>query len=123
MTSVVNLIRTTAYELAPAQVKMSPLLWSAFGCLNKVHSLWRYYRRIELYRQPESLAQMMVGHATAHWLGDVYILRLAAQCLLVATRIMECVEQQVSLYRAGVRLCGASAIHYDQTDPIKSSLG
>lgn len=119
MSSVVNLIQATTYELTPQNSRLPPILWSAFTAFNKVHSLWRYYRRLDLYRQPESLAQMIAGHGVAHLLGDVYILRLAAQCVLVTTRIMECVKQQERLFHSGRRLSNALRGYYPSPITVK----
>lgn len=60
--------------------------------------MWRWYRRVELYRNPNNLSQLLAGHLVNFALGDSMMLRIAAQCLLISTRILECAQQQTILY-------------------------
>ncbi len=42
------------------------------------------------------------------------LLRIAAQCLLISTRVLECAQQQTVLYRSGQRWLTAVQDHYPQ---------
>jgi hypothetical protein len=118
MTPLLTVAQTTTYELTPASNRLSPLFWSGFTALNTVHGLWRWYRRYELYSKPDTLGQLLAGHLLNLTLGDVVILRVAAQCLLIATRIMECAKQQAVLCNSA-RKCWKSAFQGYYPQPIK----
>lgn len=94
MTSLVIFAQTTTYDLTPESWRLPHPIWTAFTALNKVHYLWRWYRKAELYRQPDNLFQLFTGHLINVAIGDSLLLRVAAQTLLVATRLLECSEQQ-----------------------------
>ncbi len=112
MVSLVSFIQTTAYEIAPTRLRVPPILWSAFATLNKIHAVWRWFRRFELYRRPDNLVQLLAGHVVNVVVGEAVLLRIAAQCLLVATRLMECVQQQSALCRACKHWMSAVKGHY-----------
>jgi hypothetical protein len=107
MASITTLVQTATYDTTPAALRLPSPLWTAFALLNKAHSVWRWIRRIELYRNPENLAQLLAGHVVNFALGDVLLLRIAAQCLLISTRVLECVQQQTTVYHAGKRWIAA----------------
>ncbi len=119
MTPIVSLVQTTTYDFTPAHLRLPTCLWTAFTALNKLHGVWRWYRRIELYRHPDNLVQLMAGHVVNLVIGEALILRLAAQCLLVAKRVLACVQQQSDLCQAGQRWLLAFKGHYPR--PVKVS--
>lgn len=112
MTPLVDLVQTTTLDLTPNHLRLPPVVWAGFIALNKVHGLWRWYRSFEMYQQPDNLFQLLAGHIANKVLGESHILRLAAQCLLVATRLLECVQQQYELCQAGRCLLLAIKGHY-----------
>jgi len=118
MTSLITLVQTTTYDMSPTATRLPSPLWAAFSVLNRVHGVWRWFRRIKLYSDPENLAQLLAGHAVNLVFGDVLLLRIAAQCLLVSTRILECVQQQTALCRSGRRFISAIKGHYPH--PVQS---
>ncbi len=94
MASAIDFAQTTAYDLTPTAWRLPPAIWTVFTGLNKVHNIWRWYRRAELYRQPDNLFQLFTGHIVNMVIGDSLLLRVAAQSLLIATRLLECAQQQ-----------------------------
>lgn len=104
MTPIVAFTQTTVHEITPATTQLPPLVWNAFALVNKIHATWRWYRRIDLYRNPDNFSQLLIGHIVNFLIGESRILRLAAQCLLVATRLLECVQQQSSLRKSWKKL-------------------
>lgn len=94
-------IQAATYELTPTTSRLPPVVWKGFSYLNQVHGLWRWYRRMDLYRQPESLAQLLIGKGVSYLIGNIELVRVAAQCVLVATRLLECAQQQAVLWQAG----------------------
>ncbi|MEI8366632.1 MAG: hypothetical protein WCF65_09485 [Parachlamydiaceae bacterium] len=112
MTSLTALVQTTTYDMTPPAARLSPVVWTAFSVLNKVHGVWRWFRRIELYRNPDNLGQLLAGHLVNFAIGDVTLLRIAAQCLLISTRVLECVQQQGVLCCSGRHLLATIKGHY-----------
>jgi hypothetical protein len=112
MNPLVSFVQTTAYESTPSLDRLPPFVWTAFTALNQVHSIWRWYRRVELYRNPDNFAQLLGGHLVHLVLGDVVLLRIAAQCLLISTRILECVQQQRKVRKSFRRWMVAVKGHY-----------
>lgn len=112
MTQLISLVQTTTYDYTPAGLRMPPIVWAVFTGLNKVHGLWRWYRRADVYRKPENLANLAAGHIVNWLIGDMLIVRIAAQSLLVATRILDCAKQQAGLFRAGRKWIDAIKGHY-----------
>lgn len=98
MTHIVDLVNSTALDLTPGQLRLPPLLWSAFTAINRVHGLWRWYRREKLYSNPNNFSQLLAGHAVNLVFGETLLLKVAAQSLLIATRILECTQRQRELY-------------------------
>lgn len=113
------LVQATTRDLTPGSMRLPPIAWSAFTALNRVHGVWRWYRRIELYRNPDNFSQLLAGHAVNLVVGDYLLVRIAAQCLLISTRILECVEQQISLYREGCIWIHAVKGHYPFPNKVK----
>lgn len=100
MTPILDFTQTTTYELTPSSNRLPPFLWTAFTALNKVHGIWRWYRKAELYSNPNNLTQLLTGHLVNFVVGDMLMVRIAAQCLLISTRILQCVQQQEILHNA-----------------------
>lgn len=118
MTPVLSMIQTKTYSLS-TEGRLHPAMWTLFSILNNVHGVWRWYRQFELYRNPNNFLQLLSGHTLNFAVGDYAIVRLAAQCICVATRMMDCVKQQAIVYEAGNRCIDAIAGHYPA--PVKYS--
>jgi len=119
MTSPISFVQIAAYELAPGNMRMPPMLWSAFSVASQIHGVWRWARRAELYSNPDNFAQLLAGHVVNFVIGDMMLIRVAAQALLVATRLLGCVQQQTALMEQGQRWMDAVSGHYPK--PIKVS--
>lgn len=99
-------------------MRMPSFIWTAFTAINKVHGVWRWYRRAELYSNPDNFAQLLTGHALNLILGETLIVKIAAQCLLISTRVLECVQQQATLINAGRSWLAAIKGDYSRTPHI-----
>lgn len=117
MTPLLAFAQTSAYELTPPIHRLPPFLWTAFTALNKVHGVWRWYRRIDLYTKPDTLSQLLAGHMINFAIGDRLLLRVAAQCLLISTRVLECAQQQKKLSESIQRWVWAAKGYYPK--PIR----
>jgi hypothetical protein len=102
--SIISIVQSATLDFTPQQACLPPFVWNIFSVLNRVHGLWRWYRKAELYRNPNNLAQLFTGHAVNYMCGELALLKIAAQCLLIATRILECCQQQAALAKEAKNL-------------------
>lgn len=119
MNSLVTFVQTTTWDFTPAGLRLPPIVWSAFTTMNKIHGAWRWYRRAEVYRNPANFYHLAAGHLANFVIGDNFLIRVAAQCVLIATRILECVEEQTALRKEGRTWLHAIQGHYPS--PVKIS--
>lgn len=112
MTAISEFVRTTAYEITSTQFRLPGFMWSALSSFNQVHAAWRWYRKGILYSNPDNFSQLLTGHVVNFVCGESTLLKIAAQSLLVATRLLECARQQASIYNEGKRLIAAIKGHY-----------
>lgn len=94
MTPAVTVV-DAATQLAPATNLLPGPIWVVFSAFHNVHRLWWWYRKKEMYTQPNNFLHLVSGHTLNFVLGDMLVIRVAAQALLIATRILEAVEQKV----------------------------
>lgn len=99
MTPVVNLVHSSARSLTPVEVKVPGIVWNFFTVVHRVHRIWRWYRKAEIYSNPNNFYSLVAGHVLNFALGDNMVVRIAAQCVLIANCITKCVSQIVSLSR------------------------
>lgn len=97
MNPLISFVQATTYESTPIHLRMPRPVWHLFTLVNKVHAGWRWYRKVELYKTPGKFFQLLAGHALHFLAGDLLVVRIAAQSLLIATRVLECTQQQGSL--------------------------
>ena len=116
MTSITEFVRTSIYDITSPQFRLSKYMWAAFISLNRVHGAWRWYRRAALYSNPENFSQLIAGHLIKFICGESALIRVAAQSVLIATRLIACAQQQKSLYKEGKRLI--AAIKGDYAYPV-----
>jgi hypothetical protein len=93
--SVVGIVQSTAQQTVSQGSEMSGFLGTCYQMIHKVHRLWRWYRRAEVYCNPDNILKLAAGHSVNWLAGDNAIVNVAAQVVLVATRITDCVEEQV----------------------------
>lgn len=101
MIPLISFVQTTAYEATPPSLRLPRFAWHLFSMINKVHGAWRWYRKVELYTTPDRFFELLAGHVLHFVVGDLFIVRIAAQSLLIATRILECSQQQAAFCRTG----------------------
>ena len=119
MSPIASYVQTTTYDLTPPYYRLPPIVWSIFTAFNQVHSIWRWYRRVELYRKPDNLFQLFTGHVVNITIGDSLLLRVAAQSLLVATRLLECTQQQRLVKDAARECYGTLCGYYPKPNSIR----
>jgi len=100
MQPALDIVNQATRNAIPNPMRTSPALWAGFSALHKVHRLWRTYRRTKVYSNPDNFLRLMAGHAANFAVGDSLLFRVAAQCVLISTRILECAEQQRALQKS-----------------------
>jgi hypothetical protein len=123
MTQLVSYVQNTAYDLTPGHLRLPPTLWSVFALCNKAHTMWRWYRRAEVYSNPNNFSQLLAGHVVNFAIGDMMLVRVAAQCLLVATRLLDCAQQQAALCAHGRRWLLSLKGHYPKPMRVQWNKG
>lgn len=119
MTAIVDFVQATSLELTPSELRLPPLIWSAISAINRIHRLWRWYRKANTYANPDHLVHLFAGHTMTYVLGDNVMIKIAAQCLLVATRLLECAQQQTIVYQDGKKLIAEIYGRYPNIVEIK----
>lgn len=92
-------------QFTPSGMHLSVGAQRALPMFNFLHRIWSYWRRGKLYAN--HFGKMMAGHALNAVAGDNRWLQIAAQCVLIAQRILTCVEQQVKVWRSCHKLSDA----------------
>lgn len=90
---VVHTVHTTARAMAPPDAHIPGPLWSIISLITKAHGVWDWYRWGDVYSNPNNFHALVAGHAVNLIVGDSLLVRIAAQCVLIAARILACVEQ------------------------------
>lgn len=97
MTPVVNVVQSSTHILVPAAVKVPGILSGLATVILKIRLLWSWYRWGKVYTNENNWYKLVAGHVVNYVFGDSVILRIAAQCILIANRIFKCVNQTVKL--------------------------
>ncbi len=100
MGAIVNLVHNTGQGWTPHGVELPSVVRVPHEILSKVHGVWRRYRNIEMYSNPDNFLQLAGGHLLQHKIGDLAFIRFAAQLVMISTRILDCVEEQAKLVQA-----------------------
>lgn len=105
-----NLVRTTIRASAPLQLPI--IVWIPFQAIHSVHRCWCYWRRFQIYKDPNNFATLAAGNA-AYFLGaDLPVIRGIAQAVMIANRIFLCIEKQATLCTHCKELVLAVKGHY-----------
>ncbi len=98
--SVVGIVEATSQQTVPQGYRLDGVIGASYQVIHKVHRLWRWYRFTEVYTNPDNILSLAAGHGL-NWLGggDSTVVNIAAQILLIATRITDCIEEQVNVIK------------------------
>ncbi|NGX41860.1 MAG: hypothetical protein K940chlam7_00134 [Chlamydiae bacterium] len=119
MATPARLVQQTTQGISPNRVFLPTSMIPGLRVVNKVHHLWSWYRRGTVYTNPDNLLKLAAGHGMNFFRGDSLALRISATCVLIATRILDCVEQQAKVVRSWRKLVDACKGNY--CTPIKCS--
>lgn len=99
MTTAVVATVQTAVSNQTRQVHVPIGLRGVSSILFKIRSIWHWYMKAEIYTNPKNFQSLVAGHILNVALGDNTVVRIAAQCILIAHRILECVNQTHNVAR------------------------
>lgn len=100
MTPVIKTVNSTTQHLLPTTAYLPTGLWTVFNAIHNVHHTWRWYRWGKVYSNPENFLKLSTGHILNYTIGDNILVRIASQCVLISTRIVDCADHQIALSRA-----------------------
>lgn len=83
-----------------------------YSVLHKVRSVWYYYRKKEIYANPNNFGSLAAGGVVTWLANSNVVFRVAAQGILIAHRVMAVVDQQIAVIDACKELSNAGAGHY-----------
>jgi len=101
LTPIVNVVHSTTKSYLPKDVQAPGLLWSFCSILHKIHRVWRWYKKAEIYnfeKNPNNFYSLLAGHILN--LTSNSLVRVAAQCVLIASNILKCVSKTVAVAKA-----------------------
>lgn len=107
MGDAATVVRSTTTEMAHSGVCLPAPVISVVTAFTRVRKLWRWIRLGKIYTNPNNFLKLAAGHTLNLAFGNNVILRVSAICVLIATRILECVEQHFALQRSWDNLVSA----------------
>ena len=116
MVNVATVVQSTLRELSPSGVMLPHPLLATFSLLHKVHRTCRWVRRVRAYSQ--NCLKVAAGYGLNLCGGDSLLLRVSAVFVMVATRILECVRQQLKLQNSWEKWVDAFRGNYSLPEKI-----
>ncbi len=107
--STAAIVNATSFACVPIDCQLSSPLSSLFFIVNRIHQVWWWIRRKEVYANPDNFLKLMAGQGINWFAGNTAFVRVIAQTVLVSTRILECVEEQIAIYKEAERCWEALA--------------
>ena len=99
MVNPINVVKVTTVSLTPSEFQLSGFLSHCFRIIHFIHKIWYWCRRFDLYKNPDNFLKLAAGH-TLNWVaGDRALIRIAAQAVLIGTRVIENVKEQSALVK------------------------
>ena len=97
-----------ASEMLPQGLGLPWQISGPFHLFHKVHSVWRWHLKTsQVYQSSGNFALLVTGCITNVFFGKTVILRIAAQSVLIARRIVDYVKQHRAFVRSWNKLCDA----------------
>lgn len=116
---VISFVEKTKQQSIPKENKLDGVLGGCYQLIHTVHRLWRWYRRTEIYCNPDNLLKLAAGHSVNWLAGDRMVVNVAAQVVLVSTRITDCVKEQVKVVDKADKLWKIATSSYVLSPKIK----
>lgn len=119
MVNPINVVKVTTVSLTSSEFQLSGFLAHCFRIIQFIHRIWYWFRRFDLYKNPDNFLKLAAGH-TLNWVvGDRALIRIAAQAVLIGTRVLENVKEQSALVKESKNFWGVVTDHYSVSIRIK----
>lgn len=119
MVNPINVVKVTTVSLTSSEFQLSGFLSYCFRIIHFIHRIWYWCRRFDLYKNPDNFLKLAAGH-TLNWVaGDRALIRIAAQAVLIGTRVIENVKEQSALVRESKNFWRTVTDHYSISMRIK----
>ncbi len=112
--SVNNAVYDSTINLARYNKVPKPA-WCIFKIVHCIHRTWSYYRRAKIYKNPNNFAHLALGHTVNVTIGDLTSVKVAAQWVYIASRILAAIDQYEVLYQACREIGNAFMGRYPKT--------
>lgn len=112
MVSIANVVTDAARGASSSALTIPRPLMVFYMAAHQVHRVWRWIRLGKIYSNPDNFLALSAGHGVNALFGKSILLRISAVSVLIATRILECVEQQTCVQTAWTHLTDAYHDHY-----------
>ncbi len=119
MIDLVGVVSTTSFQATGTPVSLPLPFMIVFSAFNRVHHLWRWYKRAEIYSNPNNFLALAAGHAVNALAGDKIPVKLPVLCVLVAQRILMVVDQTFRMQECFRKLKNAFRDEYSKTYSYK----
>lgn len=100
MTPIATVVHSSTKQFTPKHVRVPGFAWNVFTLFHRIHQLWRWYNKAQIYANPNNFYSLTAGHVVNFIFGDNVLVRIAAQSVMIASRILKCINQTVLLSRA-----------------------
>jgi len=101
MDPIKGVVTPMAQNLNQGKYVVPPLAMGCFYLFHRVHRCWRWYLRItDIYIHRHNFEKLVAGHIFHYVVGNNLLVRIAAQTVLIARRIVDCAQQQAAFGRA-----------------------
>lgn len=113
MQAIIGLADSAAASSVPGSGLFPGPLSVAIHLMNRVHWVWRWHFMVtQVYSSSTNLKKLVAGHALNFFVGNNFLLRLGAQVVMIATRILQLGKQKVVTYAAYCEFYDAVANTY-----------
>lgn len=117
MSEVATFVRVTTRQMSRKRLDLPEPVFFACKALTTLRRAWHFWRIGKIYTNPKNFLSLSAGHGLRVAFGDSLVLRVSAVCVLIATRMLECVEQQNKLQKTWRQL--VFAIRGNFATPVK----
>jgi hypothetical protein len=93
MVDLAGVVRNASFDISSPEVSLPTPLMVVFSVFNRIHRVWRWYRRAKVYSNPNNFLALAGGHALNFVAGERLLVRISALSVLIAQRIMLVVDQ------------------------------
>lgn len=102
-----SIVKQTTRDIVRQSQDTSFFWEQAFDALHKVHVVWKGIEKLTIYGNIENFHKLLAGHSLQWVAGDNIFVKIAAASVLIATRIMDCVKEELLVLKEVRRLYDA----------------